>query len=119
MTMLSHTNRLDISNRARSSRKALPFIRGSIQDLSDVDELNRHAYALGAAPLVHQARPVGDTMYSVGASLALRPFCPSLRPSFIVEHGRTIPLAAIKTQQRDSLSSDDFGPELVCSTNRA
>jgi hypothetical protein len=32
---------------------------GSIQDLSDVDELDGDADALGAAQLVHQARAVG------------------------------------------------------------
>ena len=37
-------------------------------------------------------------------------------------HGRTIPLAvlaAVKIRKRDRLSSDDLGPDLVCSDNRA
>src|SRR5215469_18282718 len=68
MTMPSQMNRLDISSRARGSKKDLPFIRRLHS--SDVNELDRHADALGAALLMHHARAVGrHDVFGAGAGV--------------------------------------------------
>ena len=88
---------------------------GSVQDLGDMDELDRHADALGAALLVHQARGVGrDDVFGAGLRVVADLVVAHLGRDDLLEHRERAAEAAafVRPRRRDELDPLDLREQI-------
>jgi len=88
---------------------------GSVQDLGDMNELHGNADALGAAPLMHQARAVGrDDVFGAGLRMVADLVVAHLGGNDLLEHreGAAEAAALVRARRPNKLDAVNFGKQV-------